>query len=1686
MDEEDQEERFKVLQFKPQKENVYNKLLPYADELDEESNKLFKDIKTNLVKSVLAREIRPGCMVWTSRLNKYTRIYGFKFSKEDHIALVKLYYELVTIPGLEPTRINKLACTLTFLLKKKLLSPEDLQLEWRPLYDLCVRLTEKSHSEIGMYKYSSSLEMVVESLIRICRLYFPVEVTQEILDEFRPHLYPYDGTQTASAINYLEFFLPIVTPLEKKHLGYELWLEELLKLWEVCHNANLWENQLTCLLARLASYNHGRINWEPYIPIMFIRFKRTFQLPVSYRRRQSTRPFKIETTSMANWIVCCLGGKSDVAFFHLEKFMQSLESYYHPANFGKWTPKIRELLKKLALYFVQRVHCERFKKPTWEFQISDEFKLTDADIERFVNIMKPCLEQAMFSGHSSQEVAFAMQYLAALRPDIIVPIVLEKLYISMDSLTEPHKLLSSMICTMSVARFMAHGAKNNYPEGPTHIFPLLTSLLPGIDPNDIRKCLMTFNLISHFSNLAPLVNSSEANRYYTDLTEEEHVICEASAGLEDFVLQLFDKICAWVESNSLDFIRLEQSDNDNKSRLESVTETALFSVITALLYQCSPEIFTAALRKVHSFATNRILELKVSGKLVAILCACFAKTNSKETLKLFIPDLCDTIERLLGDDDDIIKEEHLNDELLYNLLLLSEILDGHSELVNYMERITKILDHTLHMTCTHGSRLSAHILNLVMTSLSFTQPIEYRSCNKPFNQHIKDFLTIREWGQPGNIQNLNVSWYIPGKTEVDCIQHLLNKYLVPELEVLNKYASDEIILERKELRSRLRIVSAILACQSVLPLWNEPAIQLVDSVLDPWAFELTIGVPYSVTMPDGGNVRKVIADTIHKVQKKILELDEGDTKSIYNIVYIYDILVFNKFRGRDFESHWKNFHMVKKVLEDRLHQNKSHLRYTLIDRIMLQHEFRNESRTCTFTETHKQIIEDLFELSVSHYSEVRITAQKKLFATLSTFLYSYQVIIPHIKNILQLDPSIHHEKFKGCLYVLLGTKSAAIVTRHDWNLIKEVWPLIIKSKTSEKPSIVNLMTALTDVINQFPTISIKVEMPERCLTAAYALVDNFPKVSLEGFEGVIDKGPQLLEAECEHKMILYNQTIDSLLNACINDNLHWRYYYMSIAFIKSLVHPDVKYKPNLINFFMKALINDSLEVRKIAGKVFLYILIQNKPKYKKITIDPYSFNTEAKSSKPIPGIRSDNEWLLYNSKTVPKCAEEWDKPRYLHRRDFGYYAWPKTLETFAPSFEQPTFAKRQESLSEEEKEILSFFNHDNVNVLIKFLSMEEKKGKDIFNGFRYLVFKNLFKIFEDHLLELFMPHLEKLSKDSQEQSQRCAAEITAGLIRGAKHWSFDKVENLWKALLPILRTNFTNLSVETLGDWSACFAMALDSRDPNRYHWILEFLIDNPLDEQTSFGSCCRIYILQHALNQQTWRKAELIKRLLEYLKGHLSHPFQNVRDNISACLTVIFSENIGFANGRSISLPKVEDFFRCFMPKLSQLYDMTIDIMKRQESEEQIEAVANQTQLINLNNNEERDEMIRLFKTVAKYVTGSVTRRNYAAVPSHYELLPLACVLQSNDNDEELTTICSNFLAIMGHSLILESYIPAALSAIEKVSLCPFWSARGAIAEFIPVLVFHNFSTIIANNSWVSSNSNNRITTLRRRTARS
>lgn len=172
-----------------------------------------------------------------------------------------------------------------------------------------------------------------------------------------------------------------------------------------------------------------------------------------------------------------------------------------------------------------------------------------------------------------------------------------------------------------------------------------------------------------------------------------------------------------------------------------------------------------------------------------------------------------------------------------------------------------------------------------------------------------------------------------------------------------------------------------------------------------------------------------------------------------------------------------------------------------------------------------------------------------------------------------------------------------------------------------------------------------------------------------------------------------------------------------------------------------------------------------------------------------------------------------------------------------------------------------------------------------------------------------------------ESHQRCAAEIISGIIRGSKHWEYEKTIELWTNLIPLIETAIVNIYAETKTDWAICFSMALESRDPSRCYWLLEHLMEDPLQDPTSFTACERLRLLSTALAQQTWRNKELCLRLLDYVKPHLTHRFQNIREKISFCLTLVLREDTILQLGNTTGSRKTLDFLGEVFPVLHNLY---------------------------------------------------------------------------------------------------------------------------------------------------------------------
>ena len=110
-----------------------------------------------------------------------------------------------------------------------------------------------------------------------------------------------------------------------------------MSLWISFSNSPPWEPELFHLYTRLAFHNCGRIEWIPYLEILFTKFMIALELPVTYGHSGIKIKFglsdAISFPYISRWIVSALGGHDGQEVQrHLSKMIAAIESYYHPAN----------------------------------------------------------------------------------------------------------------------------------------------------------------------------------------------------------------------------------------------------------------------------------------------------------------------------------------------------------------------------------------------------------------------------------------------------------------------------------------------------------------------------------------------------------------------------------------------------------------------------------------------------------------------------------------------------------------------------------------------------------------------------------------------------------------------------------------------------------------------------------------------------------------------------------------------------------------------------------------------------------------------------------------------------------------------------------------------------------------------------------------------------------------------------------------------------------------------------------------------------------------------------------------------------------------------------------------------------------------------------------------------------------
>jgi hypothetical protein len=89
-----------------QKSNIYNKYSPFSETIKHQSSILFDEIRENLSRTIQLGELMPGFSIWSTKLRRFIELYGFNFTKIDHLKLIHFYLSILSITDLSYVNVH--------------------------------------------------------------------------------------------------------------------------------------------------------------------------------------------------------------------------------------------------------------------------------------------------------------------------------------------------------------------------------------------------------------------------------------------------------------------------------------------------------------------------------------------------------------------------------------------------------------------------------------------------------------------------------------------------------------------------------------------------------------------------------------------------------------------------------------------------------------------------------------------------------------------------------------------------------------------------------------------------------------------------------------------------------------------------------------------------------------------------------------------------------------------------------------------------------------------------------------------------------------------------------------------------------------------------------------------------------------------------------------------------------------------------------------------------------------------------------------------------------------------------------------------------------------------------------------------------------------------------------------------
>ncbi|KAK5996591.1 Proteasome activator complex subunit 4-like protein [Cladobotryum mycophilum] len=1539
---------------------AYFNQLPFEVEEETQRDAALQGILKQLYISIQAEDFSPGAVHWTRELQGWLNL-KFEMTRELRAKLAKLYYSLALAPGLDASAADRfLRMVLTLTRKNHYLKPgEDLILEWKPLWSEIKAWVLPSE----VPAHQSNRRRSVKQLLKLsthAHTYFDPKDRLAMLEEFLPFFSTNELPNAFIVVGCLNGLLPS-HPAPQSEVGShpEDFFPTLFHLWSLINRSKGIDMAFIDLFSRLAR-DHIHCSYIPFTEhgiftkaqsdLMFTAILRLTQIPVGqanspytpldylsgagiYLEKDKKKypvAYMIARLIVSSLSPICLEHDNSI-MSGLEGLMESIDTFFHPSNQGSWTGLLGQLTLFLTDAFVSRWNREQ----SGELDIPKDRKINDALKKRFVSSLKEITFMGLFSKSSRVSHCYynALQGLAYLEPDLILPGALQRFYPSLQGLVEVHRTTSSLNGLQMIANIMSK--LKGYR---CHITALLALALPGIDANDLNKTQYTLNFIQSVGYSIPVVpltgNEShihdttlamqwvqgEMDRmehegqnvkidYNNELTDEDeaNILRSSTAGFGEFIITLLGKVFTLLEN-------LPDANQVRGGTPEDNVVNALPAALSPLFASLSPDLFDIVLEKIATFVSSHVVHQ--ARDAMAWILNALCKVNPEKTLKVFIPMLVVNIRNEIdfnnAASDRTSGTDYLPRDraLVWHISMLAmAVVHVGREVLSYKDELLGIAKYMQEKCRGLPTILVSNYIHHLLLNLTHTYPIDHALYEPDV---IKRGLTLPTGPSPPEIEFAVELFASQTQSAAEQLERLLSDDPPVSRTGKNKEWSDEV----SRLMQQIRLVTSGMATMfdpkrasgedtnqdtnmdidddldDDVMIDDDPLAEVAeDEELRP-QYRYKAGYLLSPSDPVYERIHELrdqLGHLLIKTHSFLTSEQEDDVDCFTTLCSAYRTWITDVGIERSAHPLERHLRLYKADIAAFKIKGlrKVYPRPLLIKRAeayqMLRMKHNASARQKS--ELDKRLLLDLAQSCLSSYADVRRVAQSAQDSSLKVLIGGKPLVIPVIMDGLRkaLDEN-DHDKIKGGMYSLLFTSLMRTLLR-DWRFAPEAMRLYIETAGIDKPSIQNLGSSALYSLIEFGKPFERTILVDKTLVSTIKPAEDVSTSISTRHQFILQRRQKVEESKAALGLELTKRATGAhwkIATRCAIFATNLCLRFDSVApteFVDLVAKGTIDPHPGLRGYFLSAFTSlfTTIDMRAVYGHDYRNYLMEKE--------------VGDRNRIEVPVQKGDAEF----TKKFLEAFQEPQGAEYMVDADHpGWLVWGKKFTAFrARPLSFNAYDDLEKSVRDQVGKILT---KEWFAQCFEYLKQEPRDAStDRFRMSNAYLLMHVFDLMHYGKTAVTLEDIKELIKEvygdgNDKHQHRATSEILGALLAGSSDDPPDMRNRVWEFAAPMILKVFNDdLTPENLQYWLTCLHLILDSKDPRRSHEIVDGLRSFRLDmtSNAAFKESSKVQLLEFIIADGGWHFRHE-KPILNDFLAHIDHPYKAVREAMGRVLSVI------------------------------------------------------------------------------------------------------------------------------------------------------------------------------------------------------